>query len=207
MDEEARKRFFELDKAGRRKESKLAFRQWAKSFLSEEERHVWAYEFLKEQQFFDRFGRFGIRVRQELFDEILWPYLSNGLLRQEPMCQFWLAGLEQNLFSPPYREKDTELSKLRLLRAAYEAGPVALHIQRALLISLIELFNYADHEWPWGILNGAVSADVESLAGYEELIELAQSLDARGQYAERLGEFASHVQLHRQRLSTTSKLI
>ena len=41
MDEEACKRFFSLDKAGRRKESKLAFRQFADSFQSTNQRDKW----------------------------------------------------------------------------------------------------------------------------------------------------------------------
>jgi hypothetical protein len=205
MDEEACERFFSLDKAGRRKESKLAFRQFADSFSSAEQRDRWAREFLEKQEFFNRFDQFGIRVRQELFDEILWPFLRPGVEQHEPPCLYWLAGLQQNLLVPSYRDYPADLSPICLLREALEVEPTSLPIRRALLAKLIDLFHYADHEWPSGILNGMDGANIDVLSEYERLIELARSLDLGGSYADTLNDFAIHVQLYRQRSRAATK--
>ena len=201
MDEEACERFFSLDKAGRRKESKLAFRDFVGSFQSEMERDNWARDFLESQKFFNRFDEFGIRVRQELFDEILWPLLNQGIQKEDTKCLFWLAALQQNLFAPQYRARASELDRLQLLRRAYDAEPHSLLIGKALLAALLDLFRYADHEWPSGILTDG--PEIEALSDYERLIELARNLDIQGRHTATLNDFAVHVQLDRQRLSRT----
>ena len=205
MDEEACERFFSLDKAGRRKESKLAFRQFADSFQSTENRDKWAQEFLEKQEFFNRFGDFGVRVRQELFDEVLWPFLRKGVEQREPPCLYWLAGLQQNLLTPPYRNYPADLSPIYLLREALEGEPTSLPIRKALLAKLIDLLHYADHEWPSGILNGMDGANVDALSEYEGLIKVARSLDFRGRNHEALNELAIHMQLYCQRLRAATE--
>ena len=206
MDEEACERFFNLDKAGRRKESKLALRQFVDSFRSKVERDNWARAFLEKQEFFDRFDRFGFRIRQELFDEVVWPLLNQGRQNIDPKCLFWLAALEQNLFTPRYRDNLVELNRLRLLREAYDAEPLSPLIHRALLATLLDLFRHADHEWPSGILNGINGADINALSDYEKLIELARSLDFQRRYTAALDELANHMQLYRQRLNALAKM-
>lgn len=205
MDIDAYAEFVALDKAGRRKESKIAIQRFINSISDPSERNGWSCSFLMEFTFFDRFGKFGSRVRQELFDGVLWPFLREGVDNGDPHCLYWLAGLEQNLFSPTYYEFPGELDRLRLLKRAFELDQNSLPIRNALLSVLIELFRYAIHEWPWGILDGKDGAPLESLVRYDQELEFARDLDKLKKHKNFFDEFAQCVQIYRQRLLTEPK--
>ncbi|MCZ8181347.1 MAG: hypothetical protein O9322_00090 [Beijerinckiaceae bacterium] len=201
MDEKAFLLFCDLDRAGRRAESKVAIRAFLQSIRNDAERDAWARSYLGTLSYFDSGGRFGTQVRQELFDGALWAFLTKGVRSDDPDCLYWLAGLQQNRLSRRQDAPVADHSSISLLKRAFVAKPDRLDFRKALLAVTIETLRHATHEWPSGILDGRDGADLAALDEYDGLIDLARKLGGR-ETKEMLDAFSVKMQLYRQRLRT-----
>ncbi|MCZ8185594.1 MAG: hypothetical protein O9308_04375 [Beijerinckiaceae bacterium] len=202
MDEAAFQLFCDLDRAGRRAESKVAVRTFLNSFRDVSERKAWARTYLGTLSYFDAFGQFGTRVRQELFDGALWPFLVEGIRSEDPDCLYWAAGLQQNRISRRRQGKpDTDFPPVSLLKRAFAAKPDRLDIRKALAAVVMDILQQAMHEWPSGILDGMDGADLSALDEYDHLIDLARSAGGKAS-KDMLDEFSMRVQLYRRRLQS-----
>jgi len=200
MDEEAYNRFVDLDRVGRRRESKIAVRQFLDSFVNLGERDAWARKFLQQQQYFDQYGQFGIRVRNEIFEEALWPYLLNGCRKDDPDCLFWLAALGQNLASRKDLNSELKQSSYLLLKRAFGIEKNNIQIRSALLDVVIYHLKYSFHEWPCGVLYDTTSADIEQINEIQEDIFLASELDVGKLYFEKLKIYGLYLNIYRKRI-------
>jgi hypothetical protein len=202
MDKTAFLLYCDLDRAGRRAESKVAVRAFLQSIRSDTERDAWARSYLGTLSYFDAFGQFGARVRQELFDGALWPFLMEGVRSGDPDCLYWMAGLQQNQISRRRKVMpDADFSRISLLKRAFAAKPDRIDFRKALVAVAIETLQHATHEWPSGILDGMDGADPAALDEYDGLIDLVRRLGGK-ESKETLDEFSVKMQLYRQRLRT-----
>ena len=125
--------------------------------------------------------RFDLKLRQPLFDQVVFPALASGVDQRSPGCARWLGGLVQNLYkSQACRERlPPDLRSERgLLRLALDHDPDDHRARRRLINTIASGFWYSLHELPSGVLYGSDGATSEQcdemLAELDELHRLVR---------------------------------
>ncbi|RYG61075.1 hypothetical protein EON80_24190 [bacterium] len=186
MESELYKRYALLKASGRRNEAKACLDAFLASFKTLAEKQLWVFEFLES-------GDFGHKIRHEIYEELIYPVLLDGYLKQDPDSVEWLAKTTSNL----HEMKSPHPSLWRkgeytLLREAYELRPRS-ELGAILLQKLLREFEYAHHEWPMGILYGSDGATKHECEEYLRDIEFARSLDTDLKHSEYLNLFEAQV--------------
>jgi len=119
--------------------------------------HTWARNLA--QQVADR--QIDIPIRFPLFQRILLPALTHGIIHKRQGCARWLAHFNQQLYHSDCAELPAHLhSKKGLLREALCIDPEDGPARTSLVEELADYFEYTLHELPAGVLYGANSASV-----------------------------------------------
>lgn len=195
MRDEFYKAFREAESKGLKKQAKAAVQQFVACFESFDEKEAWTRSFLKQHEY-------GGGVRYEIYANIIFPVLLDGLHRQDAWSVYWLAGTAQNHYSDArLHAKLGHQSELQLIKAAYSLDPGKPEIRVALLSNLISFFNYAVHEWPSGILWGMDGATVSECNVIQEEIDFARTLDGEQRHTEFLDDFQDKLKIYLERIS------
>jgi hypothetical protein len=194
MDPNAYDQFVGLTKAGHRKEAAASLRQFLDSFCDFSERAEWTRKFLAT-------SKFGLRIRHELFQEVIFPVLLDGYRKNDAWSMYWLAGTVKNLVSTPalrhyYKEFGGTINLLKATIALENTEPN----RDALLQELLKHFDYAGHEWPSGILSGTNGATSVECYAYLDDIRLARELDGCQNYVNKLDVFEARVRIYLARI-------
>ena len=105
--------------------------------------------------------RGGYLIRDQLFEQVLFPALLDGLDNNEPGCARWLGAMAQHLYRCPecLRRLGPERSYGEaLFRLALAKDPTDAGARRGLIKIISGHFSYSLHEQPSGVLfdtNGA----------------------------------------------------
>lgn len=193
MNEELYERFVFLKELGKKVESKAALDLFIASFETWEQKRVWVYPFLQA-------GRYGHKVRHEIYENLVYPVLLDGYLKGDATSVSWLARTASNLYAikSPHSllEHKTDFA---LFKEAYELEPNE-RIGADLLNTLLNWFSFLQHEWPAGILYGMDGADIEQCEDILQEIKFARSLDYQRNYDGYLSEFEARVHEYVKRL-------
>lgn len=178
--------FLFFKNCGRKAEAKVAVDAFTSSFNSMEETREWVYAFLAT-------AKHRHKVRHEIYQRLIYPVLLEGYVRGDVQCILWLAETEQNLYAvKSVHASLKDKTGFALCREAYGLAPNA-KIGRKLLQKLIRWFDYAQHEWPSGILYGMDGADAHQCQEILEEVEFASKLDLDDEYTAYLADFKSKV--------------
>jgi hypothetical protein len=191
MDQSLYETYAALQKAGRKKEAKVALDAFIWTFADFSERSEWTWKYLATQ-------KFGARIRHELFREVILPVLLEGYRRNDLWSLYWLASTLPDL-PPPYDEIGRKGS-VGLLQECFKLDSGSERVRSTLLYCLLRGFAYSAHEWPAGILwgkDGATAAECKEIFAN---IELARRLDAERNYAIQIDEYEQMVRDYRARL-------
>lgn len=186
-------RFVSLKSLGRKAEAKAALDSFIASFETPEEKQVWVFSFLEDEGY-------GHKVRHEIYENLVYPVLLDGYLKDEANSVAWLARTVENLWEiksphPALRGK----GELALHKEAYGLAPDE-NMRIGLIKTLIRGFDYAQHEWPAGILCGTDGADIEQCQDILQDIDLARQLDSEKRYESYLSKFEAKVNEYTKRL-------
>jgi hypothetical protein len=186
--------FLALRERGRREESGQALAQFVASFRTPEGKRAWVQSFLEA----DDDNR--LRIHTELYENLVFPVLHEGYLRNDAWSVFWLARTAQNLYAlRSLHETVGFKSDFDLFTQAYQLEPTG-QTRRHLLATQVRWFRYCQHEWPAGILYGADGASTEEVEEILREIRTAKGLDKEGAYTPFLDDFEAKVRLYKQRI-------
>jgi hypothetical protein len=149
--------------------------------------YAWAYELAHkvsdEQQ--------DIPIRFPLFQRMLLPALTHGILHEARGCARWLAHFDQLLFHSVHHELPNHLRSAEgLLREALRVDPEDQLARRSLVERWANYLEYTLHELPAGVLYGNNGASVKEC---EELLELLDEFIAHVKYLGRTVEYSELV--------------
>src|SRR5215510_6196516 len=123
--------------------AKEAIIKFINSFNNYSEKEAWTLEYLPKLEC-DSNGR----IRNELFEEIIFPILQNGYKGKNVSLMVWLVKLEQNYYQ---NEKIWKLiehkTSVQIIRECYEIEPNNEEVIDLYLKLKLNWISYAIHEW------------------------------------------------------------
>jgi hypothetical protein len=177
--------YLKYERMGIKAETKKQLHNFISSFENHEEKIVWTIEYLPKLEFNNN-----SRIRNELFEEIVFPVLLEGYTNKNVKLMVWMAKLIQNLYqNKKLWEKINYDSDLNIIRECYELEPDNNEISDLYLEIIIEKILYRIHEWPSGILIGNTFAEKDECKRLLEEIPLLNKLDRNKKYYELVIEY------------------
>ena len=166
------------------------------SFKNYDEKELWTIEYLPKIDF-DSNGR----VRNELFEEIIFPVLWNGYNNKNIELMIWLTKLEQNYCQNLriWKKMDYK-SSTQIINECYEIAPNNEDILDLYLELEIASISYSIHEWPSGILNGNDGATKDECKNLLDKIPFFHKLDRNKKYFEFINDFEDKLKEYMERL-------
>ena len=155
------------------------------SFEGYNEKVLWTIEYLPKLKF-NKNGR----IRNELFEEIVFPVLLEGYNNKNIKLMLWMVKLNQNLYqNNKLWKKINNVSSLELIGECYKIEPNDNEIIDLYMEILIEKILFRIHEWPYGILIGNTFAEKDECKKLLEEIPLLNKLDRNKKYSELIMEY------------------
>ena len=190
MNPELYLRHLHLKHRGQRPESNRVMNEFIDSFSTEEEKDTWVDEFLKS-------GEYGHHINYDLYARLVFPVLLKRYRRQERESMLWLAKTIHNIGRNLSLFEEVGKGKYGFLLEAYTLLPDE-ETRQKLLGSLCGDLDYAQHEWPAGILIGSNGATLEECEEYLKDVVFARTLDD-GDEREFLDTFEARVKTYMER--------
>ncbi len=157
---------------GVKSEAKTNIDLFVKSFEGTEEEFKWIKQYLESR-------KYGHKVRHELYEHIIFPYLLKNYEERNPWSMYWLAETIQNLYGTEKLHKQIGLrTDFGLLKECFELDSENDAVRIALLSRMADQFIYAVHEWPTGVLYAPDEKPQDLL----EELEFARSIDKEKNY-------------------------
>jgi hypothetical protein len=163
---------------GLKEKAKEAVVNFVNSFETYEEKEAWTLEHLSELPA-DSNGR----IRNEIFEEILFPVLWNGYNNKKVELMVWLAKLYQNciqnkrVFARMSYKTDYEI-----ISECYDLEPDNTEVIDLYLEIKVRYIAFSIHEYPYGILDGMTWATKESAENMLAEIPFLRKLDRNNRY-------------------------
>jgi hypothetical protein len=134
------------------------------------------------------------RIRNELFEEIIFPVLWNGYKNKNISLIIWLAKLEQNYYQNDriWKKMDYK-TNMEIIMECYELDPYNNEVVDLYLEKLIEKIDFSIHEWPSGILYGNAFATKEECKMLLERNKLIMKLDRNKKYEKYINEYENKI--------------
>jgi hypothetical protein len=174
---------------GMKDKAKEAVENFVKSFESHTEKELWTTEYLVKLEN-DSNGR----IRNELFEEIIFPVLWAGYNKKDIKSMIYLAKLSQNYYQNNniFKKMDYK-TDLQIIKEAYELEPDNNDIIDLYLEIMIQWISYAIHEYPSGILIANNGATKEQCEGLLAEIPLLNKLDRHKKYSEYIKDYEHKI--------------
>jgi hypothetical protein len=170
---------------GIKSKTKECIEKFIHSFENYTEKESWTKEYLPKIEM-DSNGR----IRNELFEEIIFPVLWNGYNAKDIPSMMWLVKLEQNYYqNDRIGKKMNYKSSLKIIMECYEIDPNNSEVMEIYLEKLIERVNFSIHEWPSGVLFGMNFATKDECKILLERNELIRRLDVNRKYVEYIHDY------------------
>jgi hypothetical protein len=185
MNTEYFKKYREYEQLGIKGKAKECLANFIRSFESYEEKESWTLEYLSQLEL-NAHGR----IRNEIFEEIVFPVLWKGYANKDIPSMIWMVRLMQN-FNQNMKlwEKTGFLSDLSLIKECYEREPDNTEVIDLYLEILVETVAFRIHEWPQGVLIGNTFAERDECIKLLEEIPLLNKLDQKGKYRNLIIEY------------------
>ncbi|MDR1338785.1 MAG: hypothetical protein LBK58_01840 [Prevotellaceae bacterium] len=167
---------------GIKSKAKELIRKFIDSFENYAEKEQWTVEYLPKLEM-DSNGR----IRNELFEEIIFPVLLNGYNNRNTFLMIWLAKLKQNYYqNAGVWKKMNYKTEVEIIRECYELEPDNNDVTDLFLEIMIDRMDFNMHELPEGILFGNSFATKDECKILLERIEFMNKLDRNKKYSEYL---------------------
>lgn len=186
MNADLYEQFVSLKELGRKAEAKIAVDLFIASFGTAEEIKSWVFAFLETE--FDRY-----RIRHEIYEKLVYPVLLDGYLKNDANCTAWLAKTIYNFYE--LKEIHSSLKNkgvIQLFEEAYNLDPNE-DVRSRFLESWIAEFDYSQHEWPAGILDGINGTDIKGCEQILQEVESVRNLDTQNKYQDYLFDYEAKV--------------
>ena len=159
------------------------------SFENFEEKEKWTMGYLQKLT-----NNNNLRIRNELFEEIVFPVLINGYNNKNIVSMIWLVKLSQNYYqNNRIWEKMNYKTDYQIIKECYELEPNNNEIIELYLELEIEKINFSIHEWPYGILFGNSFATKEECKLLLEKVEFVKGLDQHQKYKQYISDYKSKI--------------
>jgi hypothetical protein len=181
--------YLKYEQMGIKSKGKECLNSFINSFENYNEKLLWTIEYLPELKF-----NKNNRIRNELFEEIVFPVLLEGYNNRNIKLMIWMVKLNQNFTqNEKLWKKINYVSNLSLIRECYEMEPDNTEIVDLYLEIIIEKILFRIHEWPYGILIGNTFAEKDECKKLLEEIPLLNKLDRNKKYSELIMEYESII--------------
>jgi hypothetical protein len=185
MDIEYFNEYLTYEQMGIKSKEKECLNNFINSFENYNEKVLWTIEYLPELKF-----NHHNRIRNELFEEIVFPVLLEGYNNRNIKSMIWMVKLNQNFTqNTKLWKKINYVSNLSLIRECYEMAPDNTEIIDLYLEIIIEKILFRIHEWPSGILIGNTFAEKDECKKLLEEIPLLNKLDRNKKYDKLIKEY------------------
>jgi hypothetical protein len=152
------------------------------SFEDYTEKEQWTIEYLPKLEM-DSNGR----IRNELFEEIIFPVLLNGYNNKNILPMIWLAKLNQNYYqNNRIWKKINYKTEVEIIKECYDLKPDNNDVTDLYLEIMINRIDFNMHEWPEGILFGNSFATKDECEILLERIGFMNKLDKNKKYSKYL---------------------
>jgi hypothetical protein len=189
MDIEYFNEYLKYEQLGIKSKEKESLNNFISSFKNYDEKVLWTIEYLPKLKF-NKNGR----IRNELFEEVIFPVLLEGYNNKNIKLMIWMVKLNQNFTqNEKLWKKINYISNLSLIRECYEMEPDNTEIIDLYLETIIEKILFRIHEWPYGILIGNTFAEKDECKKLLEEIPLLDKLDRNKKYSELIMEYESII--------------
>ncbi|MHC5738425.1 hypothetical protein [Nostoc sp.] len=190
MELEYYKQYLHCKTLGFRSQARQHLQQFITSFASFTEKELWTHEFLENQE-----CEYGDRIRYELYEQVVFPVLLSGYLKRDPWSVLWLARTAQNFYKVKHLHKQINFkTDYGLLKECYLIAPSNNQVHKDLLNVQIRWLQYCIHEYPSGILYGAVNgATIDECQEILSEVEFARKLDVEKNQDKFFNEVQSKV--------------
>ena len=160
--------------------AKEYIKKFINSFVNYKEKELWTVEYLPKLDMNNN-----RRIRNELFEEIIFPVLLNGYNNKNISLMVWLVKLSQNCYqNKKIWEKINYKTDLEIIKECYELDPNNTDVIDLYLELEVKWISYAIHEWPSGILIGNNGATKEECKELLREIPFLIKLDRNKKYIE-----------------------
>ncbi|MEH2376036.1 hypothetical protein [Nostoc sp.] len=200
MELEYYKQYLHYKKLGFRTQARQHLQQFIASFASFAEKELWTYKFLETQEY-----EFGWHIiRYELYEQVVFPVLLSGYQKRDHWSVLWLARTANNFYKVKHLHKQIDFkTDYGLLKECYLLAPNNNEVHKDLLSIQIRWLQYCIHEYPTGILYGAVNgATIDECQEILSEIEFARKLDVEKNQEKFLNEVQSKILEYIVRLRT-----
>jgi hypothetical protein len=165
---------------GIKSKSKEFMDKFVNSFENYKEKEEWTSEYLPKLEA-DSNGR----IRNELFEEVIFPVLFNGYNDKNISLMIWLAKLNQNYYqNNRIWEKLNYKTALEIIWECYDLEPDNNEVTELFLELMINKINFNMHEWPPYILFGNSAATKDECEILSGTIGFINKLDRNKKYSE-----------------------
>ena len=181
--------YLKYEQMGLKSKTKECLKDFINSFENYKEKELWTIEYLPKLEFNEN-----SRIRNELYEEIIFPVLLEGYNNKNIKLTIWMVKLIQNLYqNNKLWKKINYIGKLDLIMELYKLEPGNNEIIDLYLEIIIEKISFRIHEWPEGILIGNTFAEKEECKKLLEEIPLLNKLDRNKKYNKFIMEYENII--------------
>jgi hypothetical protein len=182
-------KFLYYEGKGIKKKARECVENFINSFKNYTEKELWALEYLPKLN-----KNSNGRIRNEIFEEIIFPVLLNGYINKNISLMMWLVELNQNYYqNNRVWEKIDYKTKFEIMKECYELDPNNCEVVDLYLELKIEGINFGTHEWPFGILFGNNFATEDECRILLEEVAFINRLDRNKKYSEYISDYENKI--------------
>jgi len=190
--------FLSYQSQGLKEKATETITKFINSFENDEEKELWVLEYLPK---FEPNIYGTLRLRHELFEEIVFPVLLAGYNNKNVELMLWLAKLCQNLYqNEKIWEKINFKPEAVIIEECYNLDPDNEVIREKLLGLKIYQIDYHIHEWPAGILYGHNGATIDECNILLDEIPLIRKLDTNKEHQEFIQDYEDKIKEYMERM-------
>tara|TARA_R110002110_G_scaffold390102_1_gene602937 strand:- start:2850 stop:3446 length:597 start_codon:yes stop_codon:yes gene_type:complete len=190
-------KYIDCKEKGLKQEATKCLRLFITSFENSDEIDKWVWEYLPNLS-----AKSYLRIRHEIFHELVLPVLKAGYQRGDINCTLWLGKLIQNIYEAPKVHEDLGwVTAIELFGKCNDLAPNHDEARHLLLQSLVSWLEYTEHEWPRGILYENDGATLEQVDEISLEVQRVLMLDHEHQYREFIKQYNKKLIEYRARLS------
>jgi hypothetical protein len=187
--------YLHYENLGMKQKAKEAVADFIHSFNNFEEKETWTKEYLPNLK-----RNKHSRIRNELFEEILFPVLLHAYENKNVSLMLWLAKTSQNFYqNKKLWEKIDYKTDLEIIKECYEIDSNNNEVIDMYLELEIRGMQYSIHEWPTGILNGNNFAAKDECKMILKEIPFFHKLDKDNKYFDYIQNYENCVKEYLER--------
>jgi uncharacterized protein YsxB (DUF464 family) len=177
--------YLKYEHKGIKSKTKEYVNMFIKSFENDMEKGSWTIEYLPKFE-----QNSNGRIRNELFEEIIFPVLFNGYKNKDIKLMVWLVKLSQNYYQNNRIWKQLNYrSEMEIIKECYDIEPDNKEVQDIYLEIKINKMEFIIHEYPPYILFGNNVATKDECKILLDDIVFIKKLDRNNKYEKFINEY------------------